>query len=247
MRLADCYTLLEVAPGASLDEIKKSYRRLAFQHHPDLNPDDSHATQRFARLNEAYVVLSKNLHAGPASTSSGRATRHGKAKEREARRKEEPTVQPPPKTERPHTFSAKQEKVLRDILSDPFAKEVFADIFQKLKRGENPGAFASEGSTSRNFSTTATRPGHAQGLVPRLKNWAARQLDAQQIIHMPARVLIPGTTLRVQLKYGLTRKPRTVDVTIPPDFVPGHPIRLRGLGRHLGPWRGDLYICFLVG
>ena len=56
MRLTECYALLEVLPGATLDEIKASYRKLAFKFHPDLNPGDARAAQRFSRLNEAYVL-----------------------------------------------------------------------------------------------------------------------------------------------------------------------------------------------
>ena len=57
MRLSECYALLEVPPEATLEEIKVSYRKLAFKYHPDLNPDDDHAAQRFSRLNQAYVLL----------------------------------------------------------------------------------------------------------------------------------------------------------------------------------------------
>ncbi|MFP4315165.1 MAG: molecular chaperone DnaJ, partial [Desulfovibrionales bacterium] len=35
------------------------------------------------------------------------------------------------------------------------------------------------------------------------------------------------------------------DLTIPTDYVPGRPIRLQGLGKRIGPWRGDLYIRLL--
>ena len=56
MRLSECYSLLEVSPGATLDEIKASYRKLAFKYHPDLNPGDARAAQRFTRLNEAYEI-----------------------------------------------------------------------------------------------------------------------------------------------------------------------------------------------
>jgi molecular chaperone DnaJ len=38
----------------------------------------------------------------------------------------------------------------------------------------------------------------------------------------------------------------TLEVTLPPDFAPGRPIRLKGLGRHFGPWKGDLYLHLLA-
>lgn len=58
MDLVDCYRLLGLRTGASYDEIKASYRRLARQHHPDANPtNQQQAKEKFIQLTEAYKAL----------------------------------------------------------------------------------------------------------------------------------------------------------------------------------------------
>src|SRR5215475_13595690 len=54
----DYYQTLGVGRDASADDIRKAYRKLARKHHPDLNPGDKTAEDRFKRVQEAYDVLS---------------------------------------------------------------------------------------------------------------------------------------------------------------------------------------------
>ena len=58
MATRDYYEILGVGKGASDEEIKKSYRKLAMKYHPDRNPNKKEAEERFKEINEAYAVLS---------------------------------------------------------------------------------------------------------------------------------------------------------------------------------------------
>jgi curved DNA-binding protein len=58
MEYRDYYKILGVERAASAEDIKKAYRKLAMQYHPDRNPGDKQAEERFKEMNEAYQVLS---------------------------------------------------------------------------------------------------------------------------------------------------------------------------------------------
>jgi curved DNA-binding protein len=57
MDYKDYYKILGVERNASEDDIRKAYRKLAMQYHPDRNPNDKQAEERFKEINEAYQVL----------------------------------------------------------------------------------------------------------------------------------------------------------------------------------------------
>src|SRR5215213_3186965 len=58
MSKRDYYEILSVTKTASADEIKKAYRKVAMQYHPDRNPGDKGAEDKFKEAAEAYEVLS---------------------------------------------------------------------------------------------------------------------------------------------------------------------------------------------
>ncbi len=58
MDYKDYYKILGVERSASADDVRKAYRKLAMQYHPDRNPGDKQAEERFKEINEAYQVLS---------------------------------------------------------------------------------------------------------------------------------------------------------------------------------------------
>ena len=58
MPMKDPYQMLGMPRGATDDDIRKAYRRLAHKHHPDANPDDPEAEERFKEIQQAYETLS---------------------------------------------------------------------------------------------------------------------------------------------------------------------------------------------
>ena len=84
------YKILEVSPNATLGEIKRSYRRLARQYHPDLNQKalDSH----IKRLNEAYEVLRDPLKRAAYDEQLAEAARRDVLRRQQAQAKREPQM-----------------------------------------------------------------------------------------------------------------------------------------------------------
>jgi len=58
MTSIDYYEVLEIERNASNDEVKRSFKRLAFEYHPDRNPGSTKSEERFKEINEAYQILS---------------------------------------------------------------------------------------------------------------------------------------------------------------------------------------------
>lgn len=88
------------------------------------------------------------------------------------------------------------------------------------------------------------KPGFSlrKGFAGAVKGWLRQQIDEEQVFTLPASNLVPGRRIRLRIRRGFSNDLVTVEITLPPDFIPGKPVRLRGLGKRVGPWRGDLYL-----
>lgn len=67
MTKAECYRVLGVNPYASAEQIRQAYRRKAHELHPDRNPEDPRAEEKFKKLSEAYRILTSTEPPAPAA------------------------------------------------------------------------------------------------------------------------------------------------------------------------------------
>ncbi len=265
MNVAEAYGILHLPKGAGSDEVKAAYRKLAFELHPDLNPDDPSASRRFQLLNEAYVLLKQVLEEEPPAAAGA-----GRKRRKAAQKDEKPTASqaeasreyarqagatPPPGSGanagakaagNGPTFTFRKEEVLRDIMSDPFARRVFEDIYRTVRQSGRAGTpvppVPKERKLTLRWGGKSVSVDLSKGVVGGVKDWLAKSMDDEQTIEIPAHQLTPGARIRLTIRRAWTGEPKTVEVPLPPDYVPGRPLRLKGLGRKLGPWAGDLYI-----
>jgi len=317
--LKECYDILKLKKNADTADLKRAYRRRAFELHPDLNPDNPAASREFQLLNEAYVALSavlKHEDTVQAATEASRAAQEegraqaakGEAAEEQSERqasaqaeKESQSKSSPEgettrqdaagrasgpagaagpasdtadnRQQRTNGAAAGQQTaqngysehdVLRDLLTDPFARRVFEDIYSELNRQQqekapprqeepapeqpSPKAAAAEKRTVRlhqsnlAWGTAKWNKDHSKGVTGMVKGWLRRQIDEEQTLALPSANLAPGKRVRLQIRQAISGELKTVDITLPPDFAVGKPIRLRGLGKRVGPWQGDLYL-----
>ncbi|MGE4298649.1 MAG: DnaJ domain-containing protein [Desulfovibrionaceae bacterium] len=276
MHVEEAYKILRLPAGADMDAVKKAFRGLAFELHPDLNQDNPHAARMFQRVNEAYVLLKSVLESNGGGNGAGAHkgyTRDGKTKEPPpgkagtasrppgdaggasgpsagpkagtsasrpgagsgsgARAQAKP--KPPPRT------TWRKEEVLQDILKDPFARQVFEDIYSQIRKSGGT-VTAPVVKRRRMWGGTSSNVDLSQGVWGGAKSWMRHQLDDEQVVSLPGAALFPGSKIRLQVRQGWSGKTLSVEVTLPMDYSPGKPIRLKGLGRKIGSWTGDLYI-----
>lgn len=97
-----------------------------------------------------------------------------------------------------------------------------------------------ENSIPQAILKASTEP--LEGLKKGISSWFKSQIDEELELFFPAAKLQPGVKMRLQFRVGLANELQTIELTLPKDFVPGKPMRLKGLGKKIGKWQGDLYL-----
>ncbi len=262
--MKDYYKILGVTRTNSTEEIRRSYRKLAMLHHPDRNPDDPAAEEKFKEIAEAYGVLTdpvKRRQYDTCQTSGGdfaRAQGGG--------------------------FTYSQEDILRDLFKDPQFQQMFSGLLREFQRsgfryssafikrsffggkggilfggifllgslagplltgaakkrlGGKPSVLKSIGNAFGSLlGTGRTQQDKGKGAKSPVQQ--PRGLDTTYHTPLTSHELQHGKTVQI-LVYGEEGE-QTLRVTIPPGSRNGQRLRLRGKGRPGPGGRGDLYL-----
>ena len=259
MNLQECYHILKLDSGADLNAIKTAFRKLAFKYHPDLNTDPDAAT-KFRKINEAYVSAktllrenrntqsdssSKTSHEDPKTSKREGAAAYAKQQRKASR----PRKRAQSSRAKNQKYYYREKEVLKTILNDPFAKKVFEDIYSKIRK-EQPGYKGPLELKKRklqlHWGDRTLNFDFSKGLGGSIKSWFTGQMDHEQTVYFPAQHLLPGRKVRITVEQTFTAGPKTIEISLPHDFVVGRPIRLKKLGRKLGPITGDLLLKILA-
>jgi molecular chaperone DnaJ len=257
----DFYQVLGVPDSASQDEIKKAYRRLAKQYHPDANPNNASAAERFKEISEAHSVLSDS----EKRKQYDRMRRLG-AFEGMPRR---PPGQRPagaPGGAGAESFDFSDFGGLGDIFSSIFGRgrreEARPDVLEAVVEvpfrvamlgGKVPVTLpvtepcpTCSGSGGAPGATWSTCPEcNGRGTISFGQGGFAVNRPCPQC---RGRGRIPSQPCPTCRGAGEVRTERRVMITVPPATETGSRVRLRGQGQSAGPGSppGDLIITFQV-
>ncbi|MBW4423772.1 MAG: J domain-containing protein [Nostoc desertorum CM1-VF14] len=216
----DYYEILGVSKDASGEEIKKVYRRLARQYHPDLNPGNKESEEKFKDIGEAYEVLSDSAKRSQYDQFSRYWKQKGFAGNKQT---------PKAKTWQSNPSSNGNQDVDPSQFSD-FESFINQVIGVKNKGGASKSA--SNGNASDPFRSPRTKVAYTVSTPPRTTR---RDIEAR--LTLPLEKAYQGGNERIRLEDG-----RSLEVSMPPGMVTGQTIRLR----NQGVGGGDLYLKITV-
>lgn len=260
--MKDYYQILEVTPESGEDEIRKNYRRLAMQYHPDRNPGNAESEEKFKEIAEAYGVLTdpvKRRQYDASRRFGGAFAGNGQQ----------------------GGFDYSQEDILRDLFQDPRFQQMFNGLLQEFARrgfranqqfirqslfggkgGMVFGGLFFLGSLAGPAILSGARKGlpHSRGVLRTIgsavgkllsggRNAAPTERDERPVAELPPTTytaLLTAAELRAGKEIQLiTQGPdgqEKLKVRIPAGSRGGQKLRLRGKGAPGPDGRGDLFL-----
>jgi curved DNA-binding protein len=221
----DYYEILGVSPEATNDEIKKTFRRLARQYHPDMNPGDKAAEEKFKDIGEAYEVLSDPNRRSQYDQLSRFLKKKGFNR----------------KASKASTFKTTSDRngtgrsSSQDVDYSEFGDfNTFVD--QLLgRRQARAAATAAERPGVRVNSSDAYRPGTTRTAYTVNPRSVPKDIEAR--LTLPLEKAYIGGRERIRLEDG-----RSLEVDLPAGMVTGQRVRLKGQGIA----GGNLYLKITV-
>ena len=218
MEYKDYYKTLCVSKTANKDEIKKAYRKLARQFHPDVNPGNKAAEEKFKEVNEAYEVLSDPAKREKYEKFGSQWQQYERSGGRPEDFNWNQWTSRPGGAGQTYTQTISPED-LEQILGGMGG---FSDFFEML--------FGNLGASPSGRRSTAGREQTRRSL---------RGRDNEQSVQISLEDAFHGTTVSLQWEGG-----KRVEAKIPPGVRTGSRVRLSGQGEAVpgGGQAGDLYL-----
>lgn len=219
------YELLDVPPDATVEEIKRAYRRMARKYHPDLNPGDKQAEETFKNLVEAYDVL-----CDPKQREKYDQINQTKKKNKKNRRNTKVSKGKAPSSNSV-SYNRQDGSNFNRFVEQTFAK--------KGREGNKTN------QASRRVATddrNAYRPGTRKTAYKvegreQDETEQERPRDVEARLKLPLEKAYRGGKERIRLEDG-----RSLEIDMPSGMIDGQQMRLRGQG--LGG--GDLYLTITI-
>ena len=229
MRQKDYYKILGVARNASQEEIKKAYRRLAMQYHPDRNPGkEKEANDKFKEINEAYEVLGDP----------------GKRRQYDVYG----TVGTGDIFGSPFTRTGFEE-VMRDFSRGGLGFDFLRDIFDGFEFSTRPGrvefrTYRPGGKRFEGYVPLEEILGdlfrEKAGVKPFEEAFQPKDNDIHEYLTLSSKKARRG--VKMEYKRGEGK----IQITIPSGVKTGHKVRYRGARLKLDGKPGDLYVHIQV-